>query len=172
MTLDEYLANFDESDINTTAAIHVAEVCRHAVGRESIIELGTHQGLATAAIKLAAPAARVVTVDWGNHPDRQHRWLAAGLEPGDIFEVQTEVSSLLRGLLRARGRCGLIFHDASHGDAVVEEYLDCAALADVVAIHDFELLSPLNRERVLGVLEPLHESADSRGRVLFVGRPK
>lgn len=175
MTLDEYLANIDESDPNTTAAIHIAEVCRHAAGCRLILELGTHQGISTAGIALAAPGAEIAAVDWCHNSVAAARvefWRSLGVPAGAIKQINAEVGQFLRDLVQAGGKCDLVFHDASHGDAVIEEYLNCAVIARIVAIHDFELLSPENRRRVEAVLSPLHESADHKGRVLFVGESK
>lgn len=173
MTLEEYLSSIDESDPNTTAAIHIAEICRHAKECLSIVELGTHQGISTAAIALAAPAAEIFAVDWANEEvakARESFWVSVGVPAGTIRQIQGEVGAFLRSCVRSCGRCDLMFHDATHGDTVIEEYLDCAAISEIVAIHDFELLNASNRGRVEEALSVVHESADDRGRVLFVGK--
>ena len=175
MTLEEYLSSIDESDVNTTAAVHIAVLAKYAAKCQSIVELGTHQGIATAALALAAPAADVIAVDWGGAETMQGRkefWGRFGIQADFIQQIQAEVGGFLRGAVGSGSRFGFLFHDATHGDAVIEEYMDCAKIADIVAIHDFELLSPGNRERVESVLSTLHESADARGRVLFVGARK
>lgn len=175
MTLEEYLSAIDESDVNTTAAVHIAVLAQYAAKRKSIVELGTHQGIATAAIALAAPEAQVVAVDWGGAETIQARkefWSRFGIGADFISQIQAEVGGFLRGAVDSGARFDMVFHDACHGDDVIEEYMDCAKVADIVAIHDFELLSPHNRERVESVLSPLHESSDARGRVLFVGSSK
>jgi hypothetical protein len=173
MTLEEYLSSIDESDINTTAAVHIAVLSQYAATCRSIVELGTHQGIATAAIALAAPESGVVAVDWGGAETMQARkdfWGGLGIPKDFIVQVQGEVGDFLRRAVASGSRFDMVFHDATHGDAVIEEYMNCAKVAGIVAIHDFELLSPSNRERVEAVLSTLHESADARGRVLFVGQ--
>jgi predicted O-methyltransferase YrrM len=172
MTLEEYLSSIDESDVNTTAAVHIAVLAKYAAGCRSIVELGTHQGIATAALALAAPTAEITAVDWFGGEWVQRRedfWSRAGVPTGLIRQIQAEVGLFVREAATAGRRSDMAFHDATHGDAVIEEYMDCAKIADIVAIHDFELLSPHNRARVESVLSASHESADSRGRVLFVG---
>jgi predicted O-methyltransferase YrrM len=175
VTLEEYLSSIDESDVNTTAAVHIAVLSQCAAKCQSIVELGTHQGIATAALALAAPSATIIAVDWGGDETIQARkefWSGLGIQPDFVQQVQAEVGGFLRGVVSSGARFGMVFHDATHGDAVIEEYMDCAKVAGIVAIHDFELLSPGNRERVEAVLSTLHESADARGRVLFVGASK
>lgn len=173
MTLEEYLSSIDESDINTTSAVHIAEVARHAAGCKSIVELGTHHGISLAAIALAAPGARVTAVDWMSEETAKHRdamWASVGVPAGSVTQVRAEVGGFIRECVASGVEYDMVFHDATHGDAVVDEYIKCARMAKIVAIHDFELLNTQNRGRVEQVLETLHESADSRGRVLFVGR--
>lgn len=175
MTLEQYLSSIDESDVNTTASVHIAVLSQYAAKCKSIIELGTHQGIATAAIALAAPEADVIAVDWGGAETIQARkefWSRFGIQADFIQQIQAEVGWFLRGAVDSGARFDMVFHDATHGDAVIEEYMDCAKVAGIVAIHDFELLSPHNRERVEAVLSTLHESADARGRVLFVGKSR
>ena len=175
MTLEEYLSSIDESDVNTTAAVHIAVLSQYASTCKSIVELGTHQGIATAAIALAAPDAEVIAVDWGGAETVQARdefWCGIGIPKNFIMQVQGEVGDFLGRAIASAVRFDMVFHDATHGDAVIEEYMDCAKVAGIVAIHDFELLSPHSRERVEAVLSTLHESADARGRVLFVGASK
>jgi predicted O-methyltransferase YrrM len=172
MTLEEYLSTIDESDPNTTAAIHIAEVAKYAAPCKSIVELGTYQGVSTAAIALAAPNAAIHAIDWGPEAVVEHRktfWGSLGIKPNAITQIRDDVRNFLLAAVGHGIKVDMIFHDASHGDAVLGEYMTCAKVASIVAIHDFELLSAQSRARVLGVLSPLHESADERGRALFVG---
>ena len=64
MTWRDYLHSVDCSHQMTTDPQHIAELCEVAHGQEwRILELGSHAGISTAAIAIAAPESIVVSVD-------------------------------------------------------------------------------------------------------------
>lgn len=172
MTYLEYLAGIDDSHQMTTAREHIAEVCRLATGAASVLELGSHAGLSTAAIALAVPSATVVSVDLCDTVPEAHRlryWEEVGVA-GTIQAVSGDAGAYL-AQSEARGdHWDVIFHDARHGDGAVDEYLACARIADRVAIHDWDQLSADARCRVSQAFKVfVLPDADSRGRQLFLG---
>jgi len=171
VTYIEYLNGIDDSHQMTTSREHIAAVCRLAAGSSRILELGSHAGISTAAIAMAAPDAEVVSVDLCDtipEGDRVAYWASLGVF--GITPVQGDAGDYIRA---SSGRWGLVFHDAMHGDAVVPEYLRCAAISDWVAIHDWDQLSPASRGVVMAAFSEYFVAApDSRGRLLFAGRSK
>ena len=60
MTWNEYLATIDASHPMTTAPKHIAELCEIVAGKDwRILELGSHAGLSTAALAIAAPESTI-----------------------------------------------------------------------------------------------------------------
>lgn len=171
MTYREYLAGIDDSHQMTTAREHIAEVCAMAAGASRVLELGSHAGLSTAAIALAAPLATVVSVDLCDTVPAAARvayW--GGLGITNIEQVAGDAGRYLAGSESRGERWDLVFHDARHGDAVVGEYLTCARVADRVAIHDWDRLTEDARCRVSrAFLRFAVSSPDDRGRQLFMG---
>jgi len=172
MTYRQFLAGVDDSHQMTTAREHVAYLCDIVAGQEwRILELGSHAGISTAALAIAAPESAVVSVDLCDtvsDAERLEYWELLGLE--NIQPVQADAARFLRDCQLRLESWDFIFHDAAHGDAVLPEYLTAAGMCDTLAIHDWEQLSDAaafavrSRFANCHVLEP-----DSRGRVLFVG---
>jgi predicted O-methyltransferase YrrM len=173
MTYEEYLAGVDDSHQMTTAREHIAFLCEIVAGQDGwrILELGSHAGISTAALAIAAPESMVVSVDLCDtvcEADRVAYWALLELE--NIQPVQADAGRFLRDCQLGLEPWDMIFHDACHGDAVLPEYLTAAGLCDTLAIHDWEQLSPTSQSAIAKrfgrtmVLEP-----DARGRQMFVG---
>lgn len=170
MTWQEYLDGCDFSHTMTTARTHIAALCRIAEGCESILELGAHAGISTAAMALASPRAEVVSIDLCDtvpEADRVRHWSSLGIT--NISPVQCAALDYLSPAAKVLPDFDLVFHDAAHGDAVIGEYLLCLSIAKIVAIHDFEQLGEANQRTVKSACSSWEESADDRGRVLFIG---
>ena len=126
--------------------------------QRSFLEIGTHKGFTSAAIALAFPAARVVTVDlpdptstrWNPLPAAQvgaaHRDLGLG---GRIEQVLMDSAELWR--FAARGETfDLIFIDGDHSpDAVFRDLILAADLlhgdSGVIVAHDYTAAGEANR---------------------------
>lgn len=173
MTYEQYLAGVDDSHQMTTAREHIAFLCEIVAGQEDwrILELGSHAGISTAALAIASPSSTVVSVDLCDtvcEADRVAYWTLLELE--NIQPVQADAGRFLRDCQLGLEPWDMIFHDACHGDAVLPEYLTAAGLCNVLAIHDWEQLSPGAQASIaerfwsIKVLSP-----DSRGRQMFVG---
>lgn len=166
MTAEEFLATVDDSHEMTTAKEHLFVLCRAARQVPSILELGSHAGISAAAMALANPNATIVSIDSCDlvgEEDRLAFWGSMGIR--NIHPVRATAAEYI---LRAP-RFGMVFHDAIHGDAAFEEYKRCVDLCDILAIHDFDLMSVGNKELLRGMFVSREETADSRGRILFVG---
>lgn len=171
MTWNEYLAALDDSHQMTTAREHIAELCEIVEGQQwRILELGSHAGLSTAALAIAAPESTVVSVDLCDTvPDEYRReyWSVLGIE--NIDPIRGDAGRFLRQSQLNLEQWDFIFHDAAHGEAVVHEYLTAAGLTTRLAIHDWEQLGRSSQRRIAQRFLYHQRSADSRGRELFVG---
>ena len=166
MTYREYLAQIDDSHPMTTAVMHIDVLCRAARQVDSILELGSHAGISAAAMALANPQATVIAVDLCDTVPESQRvdyWKSLGIE--SIHPVAASAGDYLK----TAPRFGMIFHDAVHGDAAMDEYKRAVDLCDILAIHDFERLSQGNQALLRGMFASHEATADARGRVLFVG---
>lgn len=166
MTHTEFLAAIDDSHPMTTAIVHLFTLCRAAANVESILELGSHAGISAAAMALANPKATVISVDLCDTVPESQRvdyWRSLGIQ--NIHPIAASAGDYLK----TAPRFGMIFHDAVHGDAAMDEYKAAVDLCDVLAIHDFERLSQGNQALLLGMFASHEVTADTRGRMLFVG---
>ena len=173
MTYEEFLAGVDDSHQMTTAREHIAYLCEIVAGQEDwrILELGSHAGISTAALAIAAPASTVVSVDLCDtvcEADRVAYWELLGLE--NVQAIQADAGRFLRDCPLGLEPWDFVFHDAAHGDAVLPEYLTAAGICEVLAIHDWEQLSEGAQQQVRRRFRTVVESPrDSRGRQMFVG---
>lgn len=170
MNYRKFLQLVDDSHPMTTDKGHISLICQFAQGSSGdVLELGSHAGISTAAIAMAVNGRRVISVDLCDTVPESQRvsyWHGLGLR--NVTPIADTAMRYLSGLPRSR-QFGLIFHDAAHGDAVVGEYMLAATLADVLAIHDWEQLSPQHQRSVADLFCVTVTDKDSRGRVLFVG---
>ena len=86
MTAYEYCRTIDDSHPMTTWKGHIQMLATVASKCQTILELGSHRGLSTAAMALAAPTARIVSVDlcdtvW--YEERVELWNSIGLRTID-----------------------------------------------------------------------------------------
>lgn len=169
----DYCRQIDDSDPMTTWRAHILQLANIAAGCRSILELGSHRGISTAALALAAPDAEVVSVDLCDtvpEGDRVAFWASHGIK--NIVPIKDSAAAYLSRCLMAGERFDLVFHDAVHGDAAAAEYVACAEIADIVAIHDWEQLSPPHQDDLVNRFRSWSATSDTRGRHLFVGRRK
>lgn len=155
----------------TTAREHITELCREVAGKPwRILELGSHAGISTAAMAMAAQLSEITSVDLCDtvpQSDRERYWAGLGLT--NIKPVQADAREFLRASLATNRQWDFVFHDAVHGEAAMPEYIWAAYLADRLAIHDWEQLSPASQNRVALLFRFTRSSSDAKGRVLFVG---
>lgn len=172
MTWTEFLDTVDDSHQMTTAREHIGELCQIVAGQQwRILELGSHAGISTAALAIAAPESTVVSVDLCDTVPEEHRlayWHVLGLE--NVEPVRDDAGRFLRQSQLLLEHWDFVFHDAAHGDAVMPEYLTAAGLTDRLAIHDFEQLGSSSQQQLRRMFPVTNETEDCRGRVLFVGR--
>ena len=172
MTYEEYLRGVDCSHQMTTAPEHIAALCEVVAGMNwEILELGSHAGISTAALALAAPQASVVSVDLCDTIPlalRAAYWKTLGI--GNIESFAADAWEYLKWSQANRDSWNLIFHDAAHGDGVLHEYTLAASMTKVLAIHDWEQLSPTSQAAVFQCFGKWSATPDAQGRELFIGR--
>lgn len=169
MNYVEFLDQSDFSNPMTTARKHIELLCLLVAGKSlRILELGSHKGISAAAIALASPESTVTAVDkCDTVPESARVEFWSGLGITNITPV-SEVAGVF--LLKSQpGDFDLIFHDAVHGPAAYIEYLGCAEIAPIVAIHDWDQLPEVLREAVAKKFSRTETDADEKGRILFVG---
>ena len=171
MTYEEYLRGVDCSHQMTTAPEHIAALCEVVAGMNwEVLELGSHAGISTAALALAAPESNVVSVDLCDTiPEavRADYWSTLGIT--NIRPVAGDAWEFLRWCQQKNIAWDFIFHDAAHGDGVLHEYTVAASMTRVLAIHDWEQLSPSSRAAVSQRFSKWVATPDSQGRELFIG---
>jgi predicted O-methyltransferase YrrM len=171
MNASDYCRDIDDSHPMTTWKGHILQLASIAAhGCKNILELGSHRGFSTAAMALAAPGARVVAVDLCDTVPQETRvayWKNFGIR--NIFPVWDDAAAYLARCKRAGETFDLVFHDAVHGDAAAAEYVACAEIADILAIHDWEQLSQPHQDDLINRFARWTSTADAKGRHLFVG---
>ena len=174
MTWEDFLREIDDSHPMTTSRNHIAEICRECEGLEgTVLELGSHAGISTAAIAMASQESVVISVDLCDTVPASQRvayWRELGC--ANIWPVADDAGRFLREAEEVGWTFDVIFHDARHGDSVIGEYLTAAALCDVLCIHDFEQLQPSNRSLVSEQFASYRCTVDGLGRMLFTGRKR
>ena len=172
MTYKEYLRGVDCSHQMTTAPEHIAALCEVVAGMNwEILELGSHAGISTAALALAAPEANVVSVDLCDtitEAVRVEYWQTLGI--ANIKPMSGDAWEFLRWCQTGIIYCDFIFHDAAHGDGVLREYTLAASMTKVLAIHDWEQLLPTSQAAVSQCFSKWTATPDAQGRELFIGR--
>ena len=172
MTYDEYLRGVDCSHQMTTAPEHIAALCGVVAGKNwEILELGSHAGISTAALALAAPESNVVSVDLCDtitEAVRVKYWQTLGI--ANIKPAAGDACEFLRWCQTGIIYWDFIFHDAAHGDGVLREYTLAASMTKVLAIHDWEQLSPASQAAVTQCFSEWTATPDKQGRELFIGR--
>jgi len=165
----EFVASIDDSHPMTTAKEHIAMICEAVEGKNwDILELGSHIGISTTAIALAAPDSRIISVDLCDTVRQVTRiayWASNGVT--NITPVAGSADAFLRTCLP--GQFDLVFHDAVHGAWAFVEYLACIEIAKIVCIHDFEQLPEAMRNAIREKFKLSKTDSDAKGRVLFVG---
>lgn len=165
----EFVDSIDDSHPMTTDRRHIRMLCEAVKGLSwRILELGSHAGLSTAAMALAAPASTITAVDLCDTVGEAMRttyWATLGIT--NIKPVAGSAGDFLSSCLP--GQFDFVFHDAVHGPAAFFEYLGCAEIASGLAIHDFEQLPPEMQQAVTAKFSHTATDADGRGRVLFMG---
>lgn len=162
MTLDDYFAQTDWSDLYATDPDAVRAICQAAqsVAAATILELGSHRGLSAAALALACPAATVTAVDLGDEVPPEVRlahYAAAGVQVVDVLASSGDY-------LRDCQPVDVIFHDSIHGSRAVPEYfLAWQKCRRVLAVHDWE---QIDGGAVLAAIGPASSvvHTDRRGR--------
>ena len=169
MTWQDFVASVDCSNPMTTDPKHIAMLCGIVEGMEyRILEFGSHAGISAAAMALAAPLSQVVAVDLCDTvPEAARVAYWQSLEIANVVPVAAATVTYLEQC--PPGEFEVVFHDAVHGVAAFLEYLGCAEIAKVVAIHDFEQLPEDMQSAVASKFQWTTKDADSKGRVLFVG---
>lgn len=170
-----FVESMDDSHPMTTSRRHIAMLCELVEGRAwSILELGSHAGVSAAAMAIAAQDGYVTAVDLCDTVPEASRiayWSTLGIN--NIQPVAASAVDFLAhcGSWKQTARLyDLVFHDAAHGAAAFQEYIDCVGVsAGVVAIHDFEQLPAEMQAAVAGFFSRSSTDSDEKGRVLFVG---
>lgn len=165
----EFVDLLDDSHPMTTDKRHIQMLCEAVEDRACrILELGSHAGLSTAAMALAAPVSTITAVDLCDTIAEAMRtvyWASLGIT--NIKPVAGSAGDFL--LSCTPGQFDFVFHDAVHGPAAFFEYLGCAEIASGLAIHDYEQLPPEMQAAVAAKFAHTATDADGKGRVLFMG---
>ena len=168
-----YLDQVDDSHQMTTHKDHIRKICDVVQNSKmNILELGSHAGISTAALALAAPESKITSVDLSDTIPEQNRvkyWESLGI--ANITPVSCDAGWFLRSL-KSNEKYNLIFHDAMHGPGVMPEYLMCAEKSDILAIHDFEQLRENQQEELANLFQEYIIDQDIKNRVLFIGFKK
>jgi hypothetical protein len=165
----EFVDSIDDSHPMTTDRRHIGKLCEAVEGQAwRILELGSHAGLSTAAMALAAPRSTITAVDLCDTVSEAMRttyWATLGIT--NITPVAGSAGDFLSSCLP--GQFDFIFHDAVHGPAAFFEYLGCAEVTSGLAIHDYEQLPAEMQSAVSAQFAHTATDADAKGRVLFLG---
>lgn len=165
-----YSEAIDDSHPMTTSKKHIRMLQEIVVGWRdaTVLELGSHAGLSVAAMALAAPEARFISVDLCDtvpEAARVAHWADIGLT--NITAVAGDAGKYLAGC--TADSYSMVFHDAIHGPDAFREYLRCAVVAKIVVIHDFEQLPQSMQWSLYDRFGRIRTDRDDLGRVLFVG---
>jgi hypothetical protein len=165
----EFVDFLDDSHPMTTDKRHIGMLCEAVEGQEwRILELGSHAGLSTAAMALAAPGSTITAVDLCDTVSEAMRttyWSTLGLT--NIEPVAASAADFLSSCLPRQ--FDFVFHDAVHGPAAFFEYLGCAEITSGLAIHDYEQLPAEMQAAIVAKFSTTTTNADGKGRVLFMG---
>lgn len=176
MTLTEQMiAKQDFSHPATTAKEHVLDLYKAAIESESqkILELGSHKGISTVALALAAKYNKgfVCSVDLCDEIPTEERityWQSFDIDlMRHIFPYKEYAVNYLQD--ENSPKFNFIFHDAVHGDQVLPEYYACwQKTLGVFAMHDFDQIS--NQGEFVRNLNPRKYmvSKDDRNRELAI----
>jgi predicted O-methyltransferase YrrM len=164
-----YCKSINDSHTMTTWRGHIQMLAHAAEASKckTILELGSHAGLSTAALALAVPTARVISVDLCDTVPEQARvdyWASLG-----ITNITPVTDTAANYLSRCKERFDLIFHDAVHGDAAADEYIACAEMTEMLAIHDWEQLGIEYQDDIVNRFDHWEATSDAKGRLLFLG---
>jgi predicted O-methyltransferase YrrM len=153
----------------TTDPRHLAALCEIVEGKKyRIVEFGSHAGISASAMALASPESTIFAVDLCDTVPEAFRvsyWQSLGIT--NVIPVAYSTSLYLADC--QPDEFDVAFHDAVHGVAAFLEYVKCADIAKVVAIHDFEQLPEDMQATVAAKFHEHTKDADVKGRVLFVG---
>lgn len=176
MTIDTLLDKLCFSHCYTTDRDHcrlLYEKAKQFPGGQ-ILELGSHQGISTCFLALAAKetGATVYALDLCNEVKVETRlklWKSLGLDDV-IFPIEDDSTQFLEQVAADGGSYDMVFHDARHGDHIVYEYilaLVITAPEGTLAIHDFEQISAKPRARLIGESgKAFSDYIDSKGRAI------
>lgn len=169
------IADQDFSHPATTAKEHVLDLYKAAIESESqkILELGSHKGISTVALALAAKHNKgfVCSVDLCDEITTEERiayWQGFDVDlVRHIFPYKEYAAKYLQD--ENTPKFNMIFHDAAHSDKVLPEYYTCwQKTLRVFAMHDFDQIS--NQGEFIRNLNPRKYvvSKDDRNRELAI----
>lgn len=156
----------------STSVEHLLELYHAASNSRKILEIGSFKGHSTVALALAAQQNKgwVISVDLCDatpEVDRVNYWNSL-----KIYNISPYSMSSKEYLeMKPEMSYDFIFHDAEHGDHVIDEYNKCwrkLLPQGILAIHDFDRLS--NQEKFINFISPksYRISSDNRGRQLAI----
>lgn len=120
----------------------------HYIQPESILEIGTSLGLATSALSLGNPKAKITTLEGCPNTSKQFQLQSGSF--GTIFTnvecINTEFSTYLKNFILPTSRFQLIYFDGNHSKQATLEY--------------FELLLPTITNETLWIFDDIHWSTD------------
>lgn len=176
MTLNEYIAMYDDSDPWVTAkdAVWLMATLAAQLDSKSILELGSFKGASAVAFGVACPAALVTAVDLADTVParvRQARYTALGLR--NVIDVTASAEAYLK-MFSPRG-FDVVFHDAQHGEAIVPEYADAWRVArKLLVVHDWEQTKTRGEQLLEQVIAPESQSIywhrDRKNRVTLLAQ--
>ncbi len=170
MKMNEYCLTLDDSHPMTTWRGHIQMLAYAARNCRTILELGSHQGFSTAAMAIAAPEARIVSVDLCDTIPQEQRveyWKSLGIK--NICPVKDDAAAYLARCLRSGEKFDFVFHDAVHGDAAADEYMACSRIGKMLAIHDWERLGSEYQDDLINRFKNWEATSDAKGRHMFLG---
>lgn len=164
----DYVDNIDDSHQMTTDKNHIKKLCDLVHGHSyNILELGSHAGISTAGLALASPESSIDSVDLCDTIPERCRveyWSSLGIKNITPFACSAQ-----QFLDHNTKHYDFIFHDAMHGSRAMHEYLVCANISDILAIHDFEQLAQNEMDYIINHFKYHILDSDFKNRILFIG---
>jgi predicted O-methyltransferase YrrM len=147
------ILSLDDSHGYTTDINHIYELFYAGLERncKSIVEIGSYLGVSTLALSYIQrfyPLLSITSVDLCDEISseyRQNYWYKHGVNYIESKDCSTW--DFINNARHNRTKYDYIFHDAQHGDIVVNEYIALSTLINeggVLAMHDLDQISDLD----------------------------
>lgn len=145
------ILKLDDSHGYTTDINHIYELFNAALERKckSIVEIGSYLGVSTLALSYVNRfhPIHITSVDLCDEIDSTHRQKYWSKRDVDFIEsIDCSTQNFIDMAKQTKSKFDFIFHDAQHGDIVVNEYISLSTLINtggILAMHDLDQISDL-----------------------------